>query len=206
MLMTGLAKKMLMSKVNGGSPLKLGETNVYAILGSAKKGPAEFAKMAAVKGEATDSTTPMKNVVNLPSDNYFQGYMTYEQAGASFADTFPDFSLERYMEIMEFLKFDKTQPMEKMFGTQVMKMKIAIVLSRNSRVYMLENPFRGMNASEREEVLKVIFSWAVEANTIAIMCNTSAEIEQMMDYSDVHAGELPVLSFAKIAAVSESFA
>jgi ABC-2 type transport system ATP-binding protein len=204
--MTGLAKKMLMSKVNSGSPVRLGETNVYAILGSTKKGPAEFAKMAAVKVEAAGSAAPIKNVVNLPSDNYFQGYMTYEQAGRSFSDTFPDFSMERYMEIMEFLKFDRQQPIEKMPGTQVMKLKIAVVLSRNSRVYMLENPFKGMNESERDEMLKVIFSWAVEANTIAVMCNTSAEMEQMVSYADAHAGELPALTFVKAAAMSESYA
>ena len=89
MLMTGLAKKMMMSKIGAGNAVKLGETNVYAILGSTKRGPAEFAKMAAVKADSAESSVPMKNVVNMPADSYFQGYMTCVEAGEHFKDGGP---------------------------------------------------------------------------------------------------------------------
>lgn len=206
MLMTGLAKKMMMSKVNSGSAVRLGETNVYAILGSTKKGPAEFAKMAAVKGEAADSSIPMKNVVNMPADSYFQGYMTFEQAGESFAETFADFSRDRFNEIMEYLQFDKELRIEKMSDVALQKLKIAVTLSRNSRVYMLDNPFKGMNSTAREQMLKVIFSWAIAANTIAIQCHSIDEVEQMINYAVEHAGDLPVISVTMAKAMNESFA
>lgn len=206
MLMTGLAKKMLMSKVNGGNAVKLGDTNVYAILGSTKKGPAEFAKMAAVKGEASESSIPMKNVVNMPADSYFQGYMTYEQAGKNFEETFTDFSRDRFNEIMEYLKFDKEQPIEKMSDVALQKLKIAVTLSRNSRVYMLDNPFKGMNSTAREQILKVIFSWAIAVNTIAIQCHNVDEVDQMINYAVEHAGDLPVISVTMAKKMNESFA
>lgn len=206
MLMTGLAKKMMMSKVNGGNAVKLGDTNVYAILGSTKKGPTEFAKMAAVRGEASDSSIPIKNVVNMPSDSYFQGYMTYEQAGESFAELFADFSKERFNEIMEYLKFDKNLKVEAMSGAVFQKLKTAVTLSRNSRVYMLDNPFKGMNSSVREEMIKVIFSWAIAVNTIAIQCYNVDEIEQMITYAAEHAGDLPVISINRAKALNESYA
>lgn len=206
MLMTGIAKKMLMSKVNGGNAVQLGETNVYAILGSTKKGPTEFAKMAAVKNVASDSSVPMKNVVNMPSDSYFQGYMNYEQAGNSFEETFVEFSKERFMEIMEYLQFDKETPIEKMSDVALQKMKIAVTLSRNSHVYMLDNPFKGMNATAREQIFKVIFSWAVAAQTIAIQCNSTDEVSQLVSYAVEHGGDLPVISIGMSKALSESFA
>lgn len=206
MLISGLAKTMLMSKINGGNAVKMGETNVYAILGSTKKGPTEFAKMATVKVDETDSSIPMKRVVNMPSDNYFQGYMDYEEAGQTFASTFEDFSLERYNEIMEYLKFEKGVKLEKMSDVALQKLKIAVTLSRNSRVYMLDNPFKGMNSTAREDMLRVIFSWAIAANTIAIQCYNTDEVNQMVTYSMEHGGDLPVISVTMGKAMSESFA
>lgn len=207
MLMSGIAKKMTMSKVNGGNAVKLGESNVYAVLGSTKKGQVEYTKLATVKDEvANDSSVPMKKVVNMPSDNSFQGYMNYIEVGQDFADTFADFSIDRYMEIMEYLEFDKELRLEKMSDVAIQKIKIAVTLSRNSRVYMLENPFKGMNSTAREKVIKVIFSWAVAAQTIAIMCNNTDEVMQMIDYAVEHEGDLPVISVSMNPVVSQSFA
>lgn len=207
MLMSGLAKKMMMTKVNSGSAVRLGDTNVYAILGSTKKGPTEFAKMALVKDDITvDPAIPMKKVVNMPADSYFQGYMNYEQLGASFAETFSDFSLDRFNEIMEFLKFEKDITVEKMSEVALQKIKVAVTLSRNSRVYMLDNPFKGMNATAREQVMKIIFSWAVAANTIAVQCHNLDEIEQMIGYAVEHEGDLPVISVSMAKSLSQSFA
>lgn len=199
---------MMMTKVNGGNAVKMGESNVYAVLGSTKKGPAEFAKMAAVRdaGVSSDSTVPMKNVVNMPADSYFQGFMNYEETGKNLAQVFSDFSLERFIEIMEYLKFDKEMQVEKMSAVAIQKMKIAATLSRNSRVYMLECPFQGMNATAREEMLRVIFSWAVAVNTIAILCNNTDEVEQMISYASEHSGDLPVISVVLGKSMSESYA
>lgn len=206
MLMTGLAKKMMMSKIGAGNAVKLGETNVYAILGSTKRGPAEFAKMAAVKADSAESSVPMKNVVNMPADSYFQGYMTCVEAGEHFKDAFQDFSLETYNEIIDYLQIDKSLKIENMSAVALQRIKIAVTLSRNSRVYMLDNPFRGMNATAREQMLKVIFSWATTDNTIAIMCNMTDEVEQLVDYSVNHAGDVPVISVKRAKAMNESYA
>lgn len=206
MRISGIAKTMMMSRINGGNAVKMGETNVYAILGSTKKGPTEFAKMAAVKVDVTDSPVPMKKVVNIPSENYFQGYMTYEKLGENLAKTFEDFSVERFFEIMEYLQFDKAKPLEKMSDVSVQKIKIAVTLSRNSRVYMLENPFKGMNSDARGQLLKVIFSWAIAANTIAILCNSADEAAQLVEYAVEHGGDMPVISTVMAKSMNESFA
>lgn len=206
MLISGLAKMKMMSKVNSGSAVKMGETNVYAILGSTKKGPAEFAKMAVVKEEITDTSIPMRKVVSMPEDNYFLGYMDYDQAGKNFAELFADFSQDRFNEIMEYLEFEKGKKIEEMSSVALQKMKIAVTLSRNSRVYMLDNPFSGMNATAREQMMRVIFSWAIAANTIAIQCHNVDEIEQMIAYAVEHEGDLPVISVAMGKAMNESFA
>lgn len=206
MIISSIAKSMLMSKVNGGNAVRMGETNVYAILGSTKKGPTEFAKMAVVKEDVTSSDIPMKKVVNMPSDNYFQGYMDYEEAGQNFASTFEDFSIDRYNEIMEYLKFEKGVKLETMSDVSLQKLKVAVTLSRNSRVYMLDNPFKGMNSTAREQMLRVIFSWAIAANTIAVQCHNTDEVEQMITYSMEHKGDLPVISVTFGKAMSESFA
>lgn len=205
MLMSGIAKKMLMAKVNGGNAVKLGNTNVYAVLSSTKRGPVEYAKMAAVKGDDTDTSSDIKNVVSMPADSYFQGYMNYEETGDNFANLFSDFSKDRYEEIMEYLQIDKTKRIEEMSEVALKKIKIAVTLSRNSKVYMLDNPFKGMNSTAREPLLRVIFSWALTANTIAISCNMTDEIDQLIDYAVEHEGDLPVISIAS-KAYSESYA
>lgn len=206
MLISGLAKMKMMSKVNSGNAVKMGETNVYAILGSTKKGPAEFAKMAVVKEEITESSIPMRKVVNIPDDSYFLGYMNYEEAGKSFAELFADFSVDRFYEIMEYLEFEKDKRIEEMSRVALQKMKIAVTLSRNSRVYMLDNPFSGMNATAREQMLRVIFSWAIAANTIAIQCHSMDEIDQMIAYTVEHGSDLPVISVTMGKAMNEQFA
>lgn len=207
-MLSGLTKMMMMTKINAGNSVKMGESNVYAVLGSTKKGPTEFAKMAAVKdaGNSSDSTVPMKNVVNMPADSYFQGYMNYLETGENLAQTFSDFSVDRFNEIMEYLKFDKDMKIEKMSAVALQKIKIAATLSRNSRVYMLECPFKGMNATAREEMFRVIFSWAAAVNTIAILCNSTDEVEQMITYTSEHQGDLPVISIALGKSMNESYA
>ena len=143
MLMTSISRKLLMTKVNAGNAVKLADTNVYAILGSTKKGAVEFAKMAAVKSEQTESSAPMRTVVNMPADNYFEGFMTYEEVGARFAGTFDDFVIDRYNEIMDYLQFDKSIKLEDMSTVAIQKLKIAVILSRNSKVYMMDKLLNG---------------------------------------------------------------
>lgn len=206
MLMTSISRKLLMTKVSAGNAVKLADTNVYAILGSTKKGAVEFAKMAAVKGEQTDSSTPIRSVVNMPADNYFEGFMTYEEVGARFASTFDDFVVDRYNEIMDYLQFDKTTKLEDMSTVAVQKLKIAVILSRNSKVYMMDNPFNDLNYDARLQMLKVIFSWALTDNTIAIKCNNLDEVEQLIVYADEHATDYPVISSSVAKAIGNSFA
>ncbi|MCR5216186.1 MAG: hypothetical protein K6C69_04565 [Lachnospiraceae bacterium] len=202
----GLGKVLTMTKVNAGNAVKLGNSNVYAILGSTKKGPQEFAKLGVAKDAGNvSSNIPMKKVVSMPSDNYFESYMTYEQVGKNFANMFEDFSYERFNEIMEFLKFDKAQTVGEYSAVSVQKLKIATTLSRNARVYMLDNPFQGMNSTAREEMLRVIFSWAIAAETIAVLCHNTDEVSTMVDYSIEHENDLPVIA-TTMRARQESFA
>ncbi len=117
----------------------------------------------------------------LPDKPYFAGWMKVHDILAFFSDFYRDFDMKRATEMLELLKIgvnDKIKTMSK--GTKE-KLNLALVMSRNARLYLLDEPISGVDPAARDYILRTIISNYSEKSSVIITTHNIADVEKILD-------------------------
>ena len=83
--------------------------------------------------------------------------------------------------MLELLKIgvnDKIKTMSK--GTKE-KLNLALVMSRNARLYLLDEPISGVDPAARDYILRTIISNYSEKSSVIITTHNIADVEKILD-------------------------
>lgn len=162
-------KYMKMTAVNGVS-IDFMPGRIYALLGSNGSGKTTLMKMIAglvkpTSGDITLSGVPIgvetkKHIAYMPTESYFYNYMSCADIGKYYADFFEDFSLDQYYNYLNEMKLTPDMKASKMSSGMMAKLKLAVNLSRNASVIMLDEPLNGVDIVAREQVINAVISKA----------------------------------------------
>ena len=121
--------------------------HIYAMLGPNGSGKTTWMKMAAGLVKPTSGTvlfngTPVgiesrKDVAYMSTEPYFYDWMNIEDAGKYYQDFFEDFSMERFLRMLHDMGLNEKDKIRTLSSGMVAKMKIALTLARDAKVYML---------------------------------------------------------------------
>lgn len=117
----------------------------------------------------------------LPDRPYFGGWMRARDILAFFADFYRDFEMKKALEMLDLLKIkpsDKIKTMSK--GTKE-KLELILVMSRNSRLYLLDEPIGGVDPAARDYILKTIIANYSENSSVIITTHHIADVEKILD-------------------------
>ena len=124
-----------------------------------------------------------KSIVAYLSDFHFlNDKYTVEQQIEYYADFFPDFDrakAERMATGLGIRLNQKTRGLSK--GTKE-KLALVLTLSRNAKLYLLDEPIAGVDPAAREYVLQAILVNKNKDATLLISTHLISEIEQYFDY------------------------
>ncbi len=165
--------------------------HVYAMLGPNGSGKTTWMKMAAglikpTSGDMMFAGKPVgidsrKDVAYMSTEPYFYAWMTIEDAGKYYADFFEDFSMDRYLSLLHDMDLSEKDKIRTLSSGMVAKMKIALTLARDARVYMLDEPFNGIDLLARDEIRAAILNAATPEKLLLLSSHLVEEMEAIAD-------------------------
>lgn len=117
----------------------------------------------------------------LPDINYFNDNITGARAKSLYVDMYPDFDALIYIELMEKLKLDMKKPLKKMSKGMKEKFQLALCLSRQAEVYLLDEPIAGVDPASRDLIIETILGNYSEGSLMVISTHLIQDIETVLD-------------------------
>ena len=165
--------------------------HIYAMLGPNGSGKTTWMKMAAglikpTSGEVLFAGKPVdidsrRDVAYMSTEPYFYAWMSIEDAGKYYADFFEDFSMERFLDMLHSMELNEKDKIRTLSSGMVAKMKIALTLARDAKVYMLDEPFNGIDLLARDEIRACILKYATEDKLLLMSSHLVEEMEAVAD-------------------------
>lgn len=185
-------KYIKMTAVNDIS-IEFAPGRIYAMLGSNGSGKTTLMKMIAglvkpTSGSITLSGAPVgietkKHIAYMPTESYFYSYMTCKDIGKYYSDFFEDFSIEQFYNYLSKMNLTPDMKASKMSSGMMAKLKLAVTLSRNASVIMLDEPLNGVDIIAREQLVNFITQKASPDNIIIMSSHLVDELETIIDYA-----------------------
>ena len=171
--------------------MKLEKGHVYAMLGPNGSGKTTWMKMAAglikpssgqvlFQGKPVDLNS-RKHVAYMSTEPYFYSWMTVKDVGAYYADFFEDYSPERYQTLLRRMELAEGMKVRTLSSGMMAKLKIAVTMSRDALVYMLDEPFNGIDLLARDEIRACILQYATEDKLLLLSSHLVEEMEMVAD-------------------------
>ena len=124
-----------------------------------------------------------KSVVSYLSDAHaLNNDYTVMQEIEYFADFFSDFDREKALRMMVELGVDDKKKVKTLSKGTKEKLALLLTLSRNARLYILDEPIAGVDPAARDYILKTILANKAENATVLMSTHLISEIEEYFDY------------------------
>jgi len=133
-----------------------------------------------IDGEAPGKTT--KALVSyLPDKEYLPEWMNVRQLMDFFADFYADFDRERAKAMLTRLGLDETQKVKHMSKGTREKVQLILVMSRQARLYLLDEPIGGVDPATRDYILDTILRNYNPEAAVVISTHLIADVEPVLD-------------------------
>jgi ABC-2 type transport system ATP-binding protein len=165
--------------------------HIYAMLGPNGSGKTTWMKMAAglikpTSGEVWFDGKPVdidsrRYVAYMSTEPYFYSWMSAKDVGKYYGDFFEDFSYERYVKLLSSMELSENLKTRALSSGMMAKLKVAVTLARDARVYMLDEPFNGIDLLARDEIRATILQYATEDKLLLMSSHLVEEMEAVAD-------------------------
>lgn len=122
-----------------------------------------------------------KIVSYLPERTYLNESMKVVQAVRMFQDFYEDFDGAKAMRLLSDLKINLTQKIKTLSKGTKEKLQLILVMSRNAKLYLLDEPIAGVDPAARDYILRTILNNYNRSATIIIATHLISDIEQVLD-------------------------
>ena len=187
----GLTKSYLNKKALNNVSLNLEKGKVIGILGPNGSGKTTMIKIITgilreSKGEVLiDGKRPgvyTKSIVSyLPDRNFLYGWMNIQEAINFYKDFYSDFDENKAYDLLKFMKLDRSMKINSLSKGMTEKLNLTLVLSRNAKVYVLDDPIAGVDPVARDQILNAIINNYNEDSTMLITTHLVRDMESIFD-------------------------
>lgn len=122
-----------------------------------------------------------KIVSYLPDTSYLQENMKIKDALTLFEDFYNDFSREKAEHLLEDLDLNPDEQLKNLSKGNKEKVQLILVMSRQAKLYILDEPIGGVDPAAREYILRTIINNYCEDASVVISTHLIAEIEPILD-------------------------
>ncbi len=120
----------------------------------------------------------------LAFNENLQGFSKSEKLAnilSFYVAVYPDFDEERFNQLQEFMDLDLNQRLGQLSRGIKAKLVIALTFSRQVPLYLLDEPFSGIDVMSRKKIINSILLWKGEEATILLSDHFVDEIAQVLD-------------------------
>ncbi len=120
-------------------------------------------------------------VAYLPEKTYLASWMTADDAVNYIADFYDDFDKKKAMEMLDLFQLPHKQKARTMSKGQQEKLQLILVMCRNARLYILDEPMGGVDPAARDFILDAIIKNRPEGSTLLMSTHLIHDIEGVLD-------------------------
>lgn len=117
----------------------------------------------------------------LPDSSYLNSWMRVEQIVNMFIDFYPDFRPELAYKMLKNLDIDPTVKLKTLSKGNKEKVCLILVMSRNAKLYVLDEPIAGVDPAARDYVISTIINNYNPEATVLISTHLISDIEDVLD-------------------------
>ncbi len=187
----GLTKKYGSLEALSNIDLTLEPGRIVGLLGPNGSGKSTLIKL--INGILTPNAGTMlidgkpvgvdtKKIVSyLPERTYLNNWMKVCDIIDYFNDFYEDFDRNKAYEMLGRLNIDPSMRLRTLSKGTKEKVQLILVMSRNAKLYVLDEPIGGVDPAARDYILNTILSNYNETGTILISTHLISDIEQILD-------------------------
>ncbi len=127
------------------------------------------------------SVETKKIISYLPDTSYLRETMKIKDALTFFEDFYEDFSREKAEHLLEDLDLNPDEQLKNLSKGNKEKVQLILVMSRQAKLYILDEPIGGVDPAAREYILRTIINNYCEDASVIISTHLIAEIEPILD-------------------------
>lgn len=117
----------------------------------------------------------------LPDKMYYAGWMKTMDLVDLFADFYADFRRDRAEAMCQALGIGLNVKIKNMSKGTKEKLQLILVMSRNAKLYLLDEPIAGVDPAAREFILRTILTNYSPESTVMISTHLIADVEPVLD-------------------------
>ncbi|MBE6825231.1 MAG: ABC transporter ATP-binding protein [Ruminococcaceae bacterium] len=121
------------------------------------------------------------DVAYLPDNSYLNSWMTVRQIVDFFVDFYADFREDVAYAMLERLSISPTTKLKTLSKGNKEKVCLILVMSRNAKLYVLDEPIAGVDPAARDYVISTIINNYNPDATVLISTHLISDIEQILD-------------------------
>lgn len=164
---------------------------IVGLLGPNGSGKTTFIKLAnglltptdgeiLIDGKAPGVET--KKIVSYLSDrDFLPSWMTVDQAFGYYSDFFEDFKRDKAEDMTSALGIELKSKIKTLSKGNREKIALILTMSREAKLYLLDEPIAGVDPATRDYILNTIISNYAENSTVIISTHLIADIESVLN-------------------------
>jgi len=117
----------------------------------------------------------------LPERTYFDPTMRVNELLDYFADFYADFRRENAERMMAELRIDAKARLKTLSKGTREKVQLILVMSRNAKLYLLDEPIAGVDPASRDYILRTILQNYSPDSSIIITTHLIRDVETILD-------------------------
>lgn len=117
----------------------------------------------------------------LPERNYIPLWMNVENIIDFFCDFYSDFRKELAYDMLKKLNIDPKQKIKTMSKGTKEKVQLILVMSRNAKLYLLDEPIAGVDPAARDYIMNTIITNYNPESSVIISTHLIQDIETILD-------------------------
>lgn len=117
----------------------------------------------------------------LPDANYLMDWMDVKGLVQMFKDFYPDFNIDKAHMMLQMLGVPANAPLKTLSKGTKEKVQLILAMSREAKIYFLDEPIGGVDPAARDYILDTIISNYSEDALVVISTHLISDVEKMLD-------------------------